>query len=277
MDRQHVRSIVSARPFNLFITAIILINAVTIGCETLKLPDGVEMALNVIDVICLLIYIAEASLKIYAFQSDYFRDGWNIFDFSIVAASVIIGLFALMAVFVAIPVQVARIIRVFRIVRLFRLLSMFRKLRIIVESIGRAVPSVLWTCLLMLIVIYVFDVIGVFVFADDFPEYFGDLGAGLLTMFQVVTLEGWPDIARPIIEAHPLAWLFFVPFIVVTAFIMLNIIVGIILDTIDESRQAERVEPGATDVQLAQELDDLKKQIDTVQRLLDKMNEENRR
>ena len=277
MDSGRAGTIVESRSFQLFVAAVICINAITIGCETLDVPDGMSLLLSIFDLACLGVYIVEAYLKISAYGNAYFQDGWNIFDFLIVVVSVLVLLLSALAIAVQIPVQVLRTIRLFRVVRPFKLLSMFRTLRVIVEAIGRSIPAVLWTCLLLLIVLYVFDVIGVFVFGKELPTYFDDLTTGMFTMFQIVTLEGWPDIARPIIEAHPLAWLYFVPLVILTAFIMLNIILGIILETIDESRQAERVEPGATEVQLAQELDDLKEQIETVQRLLDKTNAENRK
>ena len=274
MQEKRSKAIVESRPFQAFIAIVICVNAITIGCETTPVPYEVLVSLNLFDGVCMIIYIVEAALKINAYGRGYFKDGWNLFDFAIVASSLLIALLDLLAIATFIPLQIMRTIRLFRVVRLFKLVSMFRRLRVIVEAIGNSIPGVLWTCLLMLIVIYVFDVAGVFIFGKDFPEYFGDLGAGLFTLFQIVTLEGWPDIARQIIAAHPLAWVYFVPFIIVTAFIMLNIILGIILNTIEESRQAERVEPGATDAQLAQELAELKAQIDTVERLLDKANAE---
>ena len=277
MDKKQATAIVESRAFQLFIAGVICVNAVTIGFETANLAQPIMVLLSAIDLLCLAIYVVEAWLKLRAYSWGYFLDGWNVFDFAIVVTSLVILVLDLLAIGFAFPLQVARTLRLFRVVRLFKLVSMLRKLRIIVESIGRSIPSVLWTGLLLLVILYVFDVIGVFAFSADFPDYFGNLSAGLLTLFQIITLEGWPDIARPIIEIHPLAWLYFVPFIVLTAFIILNIIVAIILDSIEESRQADRVEPGSTDVQLAQELNDLKLQIDTVQRLLDKMNDEKRR
>lgn len=272
MKPEELRSFVESNAFQFFIAFVICVNAVTMGCETLSLPEGAILILNIIDWICLAIYTIEAGLKLRVYGLEYFNDGWNVFDFMIVALSLSVIVLSALAIAIPIPFQIARTIRLFRIVRVFKLVSLFRKLRVIVEAIGRSIPGVLWTCLLLLIVVYVFDVAGVFIFAADFPEHFGDLAAGLLTLFQVLTLEGWPDIARPIIEMYPAAWLYFIPFIILTAFIMLNIILGIILDTIEESRQAERVQPGSTSVQLATELDDLKAQIETVQRLLDKTN-----
>ena len=274
MQKERIRSFVESQGFQVFIAGVIFVNAVTIGCETLETPETMRAVLGAVDLVCLGVYIIEAALKLHVYGKDYFKDGWNVFDFLIIVLSLVAIALTLFTLAVSIPIQVARTIRMFRVVRVFKLLAVFRKLRVIIEAIGRSIPSVLWTCLLLLIVLYVFDVLGVFAFSRDFPLYFGDLAAGLLTLFQVLTLEGWPEIARPIIMMYPFAWLYFVPFIVLTAFIMLNIILGIILDTIDESRQAERVEPGATNVQLAAELEELKAQIDTVQRLLDKANAE---
>lgn len=276
MRQDSIRNLVESQGFQVFIAVVICLNAVSIGFETAKPPGEVLDLLVAFDLLCLGIYIVEAGMKLYVYHVDYFKDGWNMFDFAIIVASLAALLRSVLAIAMPVPIQIARTIRLFRVIRVFKLVSLFSKLRIIVESIGRSIPSVLWTCLLLFIVTYVFDVAGVFVFGDEFPDYFGDLAAGLLTLFQVLTLEGWPEIARPIIQVYPLAWLYFVPFIVITAWIMLNIILGIILDTIEESRQASRVEPGATDVQLATELAELKAQIETVQRLIDKANIENR-
>ena len=274
MQKDELKTLVESNTFQLFIAAIIFFNAITIGCETLPVSSEAFLLLNIFDWICLGIYIVEAALKLRAYGWDYFKDGWNIFDFSIVVLSLAVIILGSLSNTIAFPIQIIRTIRLLRVVRVFKLVSLFPKLRIITEAIGKSIPGVLWTCVFLFIVMYVFDVAGVFIYSEDFPEYFGDMAAGLLTLFQILTLEGWPDIARPIIQMYPAAWLFFVPFIVLTAFIILNIIVGIILDTIEETRQAARVAPGATKAQLATELDDLKAQIETVQRLLDKVNAE---
>ena len=276
MDREAIRNLVESRRFQIFIGVVIGINAITIGLETADLPMGTLQALFAFDLLCLGIYIVEAFLKLRAYGIDYFKDGWNLFDFTIIVLSLVVIVLSMLEIAMPFPVQVARTVRLFRVVRVFKVVSLFDRLRIIVEAIGRSIPGVLWTCLLLFVVMYVFDVAGVLIYGDEFPQFFGDLAAGLLTLFQILTLEGWPEIARPIIEIYPFAWLFFVPFIVLTAFIMLNIILGIIIETIDESRQAARVEPGATDVQLAAELADLKEQIEIVQRLIDKTNQEKR-
>ncbi len=268
MDRLSVKRLVESTAFQTFIFAVIAVNAITIGVETKPPSEEAANALEVFDYICLGIYVVEAALKLYAYGKDYFKDRWNVFDFIIIVLSL------WPTRFVPMPVQLARTVRLFRVVRVFRIVSLFKQMRIIVESLAHSIPGVLWTFALLMVIIYVFDVAGVFLFGDRCPDYFGDLPTGLWSLFQIVTLEAWPDIASGVMGQYPEAWLYFVPFVIIASFIMLNIVLGIILDTVEESRQAGRVEEGKTEVQLARELDELKKQIETVQRLLDKSNNE---
>ncbi|MBQ9004530.1 MAG: ion transporter [Eggerthellaceae bacterium] len=263
--RERVRHLVDSRGFQGFVIGVIIANAVVIGVQTVALPEGVAFALRVFDAVCLAIYCVEAVLKIYAYRADYFKDGWNIFDFAIIVLSLVPDYL------LPIPVQVARVLRLFRIARVFRLVSAFRQLRVIVEAIGRSVTGVVWTGLLLLIVIYVFDVAGVSLFGADFPEYFGNLGSGLFTLLQLVTLEGWADVARDIMAVYPLAWMYFAPYIVISSFVMVNVVLGIILGTIEESTQAARIDRAqGEDERLARELAELKAQVETVEYLLEK-------
>lgn len=206
-----------------------MINAVTIGFQATHLSPEVAHALAVFDNVCLAIYIVEAVLKLIAWRGDYFRDGWNIFDFTIVV------LCCIPTGIIPFPVQVARVLRVLRVFRVLRLVSMFREMRIIIEALGRAIPGVAWTALLLIIVYYVFAVIGTNMFGEAFPEWFGDLGKSFYTLFQVMTLESWSmGISRPVMEVFPWAWAYFVPFVIV------NIVVGIIVDVVDQThRQAK--------------------------------------
>lgn len=206
-----------------------MINAVTIGFQTTHLSPEVAHALAVFDNVCLAIYIVEAVLKLIAWRGDYFRDGWNIFDFTIVV------LCCIPTGIIPFPVQVARVLRVLRVFRVLRLVSMFREMRIIIEALGRAIPGVAWTALLLIIVYYVFAVIGTNMFGEVFPEWFGDLGKSFYTLFQVMTLESWSmGISRSVMEVFPWAWAYFVPFVIV------NIVVGIIVDVVDQThRQAK--------------------------------------
>ena len=265
MTRDKARDIVEKRTFQTFVIVVIVINAITIGLQTVFRDGTAAVALEVFDYICLLIYIVEAYLKIRAWGVDYFKDGWNVFDFIIIVLSI------MPPSIIPLPVQVARVVRLFRAARVFRLISVFHQMRIIVEAIGRSPPGVAWTALLLVLLMYVFDVAGVFLFGEQFPEYFGDLGAGMFTLFTVVTLEGWPDVARTIIDAYPAAWLYFVPFVILSAFVMVNVVLGIIVSAIEERTQAARIDASESrDAQLSTELAELRKQVETVEFLLAK-------
>ena len=265
MTRDKARDIVEKRTFQTFVIVVIVINAITIGLQTAFRDGTAAVALEVFDYICLLIYIVEAYLKIRAWGVDYFKDGWNVFDFIIIVLSI------MPPSIIPLPVQVARVVRLFRAARVFRLISVFHQMRIIVEAIGRSLPGVAWTALLLVLLMYVFDVAGVFLFGEQFPEFFGDLGAGMFTLFTIVTLEGWPDIARTIIAAYPVAWLYFVPFVILSAFIMVNVVLGIIVSAIEERTQAARIDASETqDAQLSTELAELRAQVETVEYLLAK-------
>lgn len=232
-SREKLRAIVDSKAFQAFIIAVILINAVVIGAETFPLSASVMSILVVIDGICIAIYTVEAILKIAAYRTRYFTDPWNIFDF------VILILCLLPASMLPIPVQVARVLRITRALRVFRLVSALRPLRILVDGIVRAIPGVLWTVVLLLIVYYVFAIIGTVMFGSTFPDWFGNIGDSFYTLFQVMTLESWSmGISRPVMEVFPWAWAYFVPFVIVSAFVMANVVVGIIVGTMDEAREA---------------------------------------
>lgn len=235
--RETARKIVENRGFESFILGLIIINAITIGIQTMPLDEGVAYALYVFDFICLGVYIIEAILKMIAWRGDYFRDGWNIFDLTIIV------LCCVPTSIIPFPVQVARVFRVMRVFRVFRLISAFKEMRVIIQAIGRAIPGVGWTAFLLIIVYYVFAVIGTEMFGSTFPEWFGDLGASFYTLFQVMTLESWSmGISRPVMEAFPWAWAYFVPFVVISSFIIVNVVVGIIVDVVDKTRSAAEEE-----------------------------------
>ena len=273
--RERVKTLVDSRQFSVFILTVIIINSIVIGLQTAELPADLAFALNVFDSVCLCIYIVEMILKLVAYRTAYFKDGWNVFDFIIILASLV------PAGIVPFPVQVARILRVLRIFRVFRLVSAFAQLRIIVQAIGRSIPGVAWTAFLLIIVYYVFAIIGTNMFGKAFPDWFGDLGASFYTLFQVMTLESWSmGIARPVIEVFPWAWAYFVPFVVISAFIIVNVVVGIMVNVVDETShegQEKRAENEAMkerskqdrNLMLKQEIVALKKQVSELEKYLD--------
>ena len=229
--RDKAKIFVEKSSFQHFIMGVIVFNSIILGIQTVSLSVETAAALKWIDSVCVLIYVVEAILKLTAYKWTYFKDNWNIFDFTIVVLCLI------PTSLLPIPVQVARIIRAFRAFRAFRLVASFRQMRVIVEAIVKALPGVLWTASLLFILFYIFAVIGVTLFGQTFPEYFGNLGRSFYTLFQIMTLESWSHgIARPVMAKHPLAWIYFVPFVVTSTFIMLNIVVGVVVNSISQTQ-----------------------------------------
>jgi voltage-gated sodium channel len=213
---------------NLIIT-IIVFNAITLGLETSRVVEAHAGAwLNRIEAVVLTIFVIEIGLKLYAFGFRFFRSGWNVFDFIIVG-------FALVP-----DTGPLAILRALRILRLLRLLTKMQRLRHIVESLLRAIPSIGWIAVLLMMVFYIFAVMGTNLFRDSFPENFGHLGRTLYSLFQIMTLESWSEeIARPVMETYPAAWIYFVSFILITAFTVLNLFIGIIVNTMQEKHYEE--------------------------------------
>lgn len=217
------RWIESPRIQNLIVTLIIL-NAITLGLETSPtVQQHAGEALLMFERVVLTVFVAEILLKLYAFGPRFFRNGWNTFDFIVVSFSLLpdAGPFT--------------VLRALRILRVLRLLAKAERLRHIVESLLKVIPSIGWIALLLVLVFYVFGVMGTKLFADSFPEQFGHLGRTLFSLFQVMTLESWSqEIARPVMAAYPYAWIYFVTFILITAFTVLNLFIGIIVNTMQE-------------------------------------------
>lgn len=203
-----------------FIMAVIVLNAITLGMETSSaIMDRIGGLLYALDAIVLGIFVVEIALKLVAKDLHFFRDPWNVFDFIIVGIALIPAAGSLSA------------LRSLRILRALRMISSFKRLRMIVQGMLSALPSIGWVTLLLLIVFYVFAVIGTNLFAARFPDWFGTLGASMYTLFQVMTLESWSmGIARPVMEVYPYAWAFFVPFIMLTTFIVLNVFIGVVVN-----------------------------------------------
>lgn len=261
--KARVENIIESNFFKIVIMLVIVFNAAVIGVESsLDLSSASEHLLKNADTACLIIYIIEAVLKIYVYRKKYFKDGWNIFDF------VIIILALVPSDIIGIPIQLARVFRIFRMFRVFKLVSAFRHLRIIIEAIIQSVPGVVWTMLLLLIIYYVYAIMGIDLFGDRFPEYFGNIPSALFTLFQLTTMENWTEVARTVIDVYPLSWMYFIPFILAAAFIITNIVVGIIVNSMDECRKNVKKQDEGKDYNLEHELKELQNQIAKVNSII---------
>ncbi len=184
-----------------------------------------------LDQICLAIFTAELTLKFYAQQGRFFRSGWNLFDFAVVAISYVPAGGGL------------SVLRALRILRVLRLVSAVPRLRRVVEGFVTALPGMASVFALMALIFYIAAVIATKLFADAFPQWFGTLGSSAFSLFQIMTLESWSmGIVRPVMEIYPHAWAFFVPFILVTTFAVVNLIVGLIVNSMQDAHGEEKVE-----------------------------------
>ena len=224
-----IRRLTEAPAFDAAIIAIIILNALLLGLETSSDIDrnfGAWIDLG--HQITLIIFIVEAILKMTVASpriAGYFRDGWNVFDFLII-------------VFALIPAtgQFAMIARLARLLRVLRLVSTIRDLRLIVTALVRSIPSVGHVMLLMSIVVYIYAIIGYHLFGDHDPENWRDLGISLLTLFNIVTLEGWTEVMYRAMALNELSWIYFVSFVVIGTFVVFNLFIAIIINNLDEAK-----------------------------------------
>ncbi|MGY6531726.1 ion transporter [Glycocaulis sp.] len=229
--RGRLDALVESAPFRHFITGLILLNAVILGLETYPLPAPFMGALMIADTIIVYLFAIEILLKLYAWRGKFFRSGWNWFDLVVVTISLIpaAGPFA--------------VLRALRVLRLFRLFSVVPEMRRVVMALGRAIPGMGSIMMVLCLIFYVGAVMSAKLFSDTHPEFFGDLGAAAFTLFQVMTLESWSmGVARPVISEHPLAWMFFVPFIILTSFAVLNMFIAVIVDSLQAKHFDEETE-----------------------------------
>ncbi len=225
------RWIESPLPHNTIIVLIVL-NAILLGLATSQSVMAVAGGWILgIEAVIVGVFALEIAIKIFAWGPRFFRSGWNLFDFVIVGIALVPS---------AGPLS---ILRSLRILRVLRLLSTVRRLRLLVEALISAIPSIGWIVFLLGLVFYIFGVMGTELFAAQFPAWFGTLGRSMYTLFQVMTLESWSmGIARPVMEVYPFAWLYFVSFILVTAFTILNLFIGIIVNTMQAAHWEEEDE-----------------------------------
>lgn len=228
-SRARACRIVAAPSFQNFITGVILLNAITLGLETSS--EAMAAAgglLHTLDRLALAIFVVELALKLFAWRLRFFRDGWNVFDLSIVGIALVPAAGAL------------SVLRALRILRILRLLSVVPSMRRVVSSLLGALPGMGSIMAVLFLVYYVSGVLATKLYGDSFPEWFGTIGASMYSLFQIMTLESWSmGIVRPVMEVYPYAWVFFLPFIVLTSFMVLNLFIAIIVGSMQALHDAE--------------------------------------
>ncbi len=219
--RSAVLRLVERESFGNFVTAVVVLNAVTLGLETWPLAmDRFGTILSFLDRLALSIFVVEIGLKLFAYGPRFFRSGWNVFDFTIVAVALLPS---------AGPLSV---LRALRILRALRLLSVVPQMRAVIGALLGALPGMGAIVAVLLLVFYIAAVMATKLFAATFPDWFGSVPSSMYTLFQIMTLESWSmGIVRPVMEVHPWSWAFFVPFIIVTSFAVLNLFIALIVDS----------------------------------------------
>ncbi|MEX0364727.1 MAG: ion transporter [Ruegeria sp.] len=226
---QRLNAFIERPGFGRFITGVIIFNAVLLGLETA--PSVMARhghMIELLDTACLTIFIIEIAMKLVAQRQRFFLSGWNLFDFTIVGIALVPG------------AQGLSVLRALRILRVLRVISVAPRLRRVVEGFIEALPGMASVFLLMAIIFYIGAVIATKLFSASFPDWFGDLGLSAYTLFQIMTLESWSmGIVRPVMDVYPYAWLFFVPFIMITTFAVVNLLVGLIVNSMQDAHHAE--------------------------------------
>lgn len=236
LSRAKIQSFIEAGKFQNTIIVLIVTNAVILGLETSQSVMGnIGNTLTSIDSVILGVFVVEIALRIYVYRLKFFKSAWNLFDFAIVAISLIPASEAFSA------------LRALRILRVLRLISMIPTMRKVIEGLVSAIPGIASVSSIMVLLFYIFAVIGTHLFGQAFPEWFGTLGRTMFSLFQIMTLESWSmGIVRPVMDEFPNSWIFFVTYILVTTFTMLNLFIAIIVNAMhsgaDEEAKQSRIE-----------------------------------
>lgn len=227
-----IQGVLESGFFQRAIMILIIINAITLGLETsdtvMKL---VGPQLLFFDSIVLAVFVSELVAKLIVYRARFHKDPWNIFDLIVVTIAMLPATGSL------------SVLRSLRVLRVLRLVSAVPSMRRVVGALLEAIPGISSIIGLLFLVFYVFSVMATKLFGGEFSEWFGTIGASAYSLFQIMTLEGWSEsIARPVMEAFPLAWAFFVPFILVTSFTVLNLFIGIVVDAMQSQHNKEETD-----------------------------------
>jgi len=260
-----LQRIVESKTFQNFLIFLILFNAVTLGLETTQFGKDNVNILHIIDTSILVFFSIELLLKLIVYRRNFFRSGWNWFDFIIVAISWAPTSGAL------------SVLRAFRILRVLRLLSVVPQMRRVIGALGHSLPGMASVVGVLSIIFYVSAVLTTKIFGShsdaNMQEWFGSIGASAYTLFQVMTLESWSmGIVRPTMELFPHSWVFFVPFIIITSFAVLNLFIGIIVDAMQIMHEEEG-KPKQT-IATKEDMLILEQKIDKLNQLLQKKSDQ---
>jgi len=220
----------SNKLFEAFVIGVIIFSAVVIGIKTYDIPPALSQAVSVLDWLITLIFLVEITIRFLGDtdKKRFFTKGWNVFDTLIVLVSII-------------PIDNSELAVVGRLVRIFRVLrmvSIIPELRILLNSLLKALPQLGYVALMMFIIFYIYAAVGSVFFAEINPTLWGDIAISLLTLFRVMTFEDWTDVMYETQEVYTFSWVFYLTFIFFTAFAFLNMVIGIVVSVIEKEQQS---------------------------------------
>lgn len=237
--RERILALTESARFERSITALILLNAVTLGMETsLLISARFGDLLHVFDRFVLAVFIVELLLRGFVHRGRFFRDPWRVFDLIVVGIAVV-------------PAGSAfTVLRSLRVLRVLRLVSLVPSMRGVVGALLKALPGMASIIGLMGLVLYVSAVMATKLFGAISPDLFGNLGASLFTLFQVMTVEGWPDIARGVMARSPYAWVFFVVYLLIATFMVLNLFIAVVVNAMQSQVTEDLKDEGEAQTRL---------------------------
>jgi voltage-gated sodium channel len=224
------------KAFELFVISVIMLSALMIGAKTYSVPQMVQDVFAVLDIAITLFFLAEILVRLVAEGSlrRFFSKGWNVFDFVIVVASLV-------------PVddsEAALLGRLLRVFRVLRLISIIPELRVLLNAFLRAIPRMGYVALLMFIVFYIYAAMGSMFFNRINPELWSNISVSMLTLFRIATFEDWTDVMYETMHVHPLSWIYYLTFIFIVAFVFLNMMIGIVLETLQREQESHSLQSG---------------------------------
>jgi voltage-gated sodium channel len=241
------KRIADSSVFQGFILGVIVLNAITLGIQTYDLSESTESRLSTLDDIFLGIFVVELIIRVAAFGSrpqDFFKDGWNLFDFIVIGAAFVPGIR-----------ENATLLRIVRLLRVVRVVTVLPDLRVLIQALVRSVPPILSLAVLTIMLMYVYGMVGWILFHEEDPQNWGDLGQAMLSTFTMLTLENWPELLERGMEIHPSSWIFFVSYVLLASFLVINILIAIIINSVEQVHQAEREEERAERLERMEEGD----------------------
>lgn len=237
--RERVRAFIASARFERAITALILANAITLGIEASPLVAArFGDALYVFDRLVLLVFVVELLMRCFVHRGRFFQDPWRVFDLAVVGIAVV-------------PAGTAfAVLRALRVLRVLRLVSLVPSMRRVIGALLNALPGMASIVGLMALVLYVSAVMATKLFGAIAPETFGNLGTSLFTLFQVMTVEGWPDIARGVMAQSPHSWIFFVVYLLIATFMVLNLFIAVVVNAMQSQVTEDLKDEGETHTRL---------------------------